>query len=148
MVTAVGMQTELINATQDLLELDYDAIEAYDAAINRLENQLYKDKMAEFKADHLRHVRELTAFLEDNEEEAPEGPSGKQWLTKGKVIIANLLGDNAILAAMRSNEVDTNTAYERMTQRDDLVPELVLIIKRGFEDEKRHKAWLEATLQA
>jgi hypothetical protein len=148
MVTAVGMQTELINATQDLLELDYDAIEAYDAAINRLENQLYKDKMAEFKADHLRHVRELTAFLEDNEEEAPEGPSGKQWLTKGKVIIANLLGDNAILAAMRSNEVDTNTAYERMTQRDDLVPELVLIIKRGFEDEKRHKAWLEATLQS
>ena len=37
----------------------------------------------------------------------------KALLTKGKVVIAGLMGDEAILQAMRTNEADTNTAYER-----------------------------------
>jgi hypothetical protein len=52
--------------------------------------------------------------------EPPTGPSvGKQWLTKGKVVLANLIGDGTILSAMLSNEVDTNTAYERINDRTD-----------------------------
>ena len=38
--------------------------------------------------------------------------SAKSYLTQGKVILANLIGDLTILRAMRSNEIDTNTAYE------------------------------------
>jgi hypothetical protein len=39
MVTRVGMQTEFIEAVKELIELDYDAIGAYEAAIIRLERQ-------------------------------------------------------------------------------------------------------------
>ena len=43
----------------------------------------------------------------------PKEGDMKALLTKGKVVIAGLMGDEAILQAMRTNEADTNTAYER-----------------------------------
>lgn len=148
MVTKVGLQANFVAALKDLLELDYDAIEAYEVAINRLENQEYKSKLTEFKKDHERHVSELTALLKKHNEDAPTGPSGKQWLTKGKVILADLAGDNAILVAMRSNEIDTNTAYERLNEFDDKWSDSVDILKRGLDDERKHKAWLESVLSS
>jgi hypothetical protein len=68
--------------------------------------------------------------------------SVKELLTKGKVIIANLVGDKAVLMAMASNEVDTNTAYERMNSREDKWVDAIDILKKGLADEKRHAAWL------
>ena len=45
--------------------------------------------------------------------EAPSEGDSKQMLTTGKVALASLMGDGAILAAMKTNEDDTVTAYER-----------------------------------
>jgi bacterioferritin (cytochrome b1) len=146
MVTKVGMQISFSSALQDLLALDYDAIEAYETAINKLENTNYKEKLTEFKADHERHIKEITTILGLHNEKIPTGPDAKQWLTKGKVILANLMGDEAILSAMKSNEGDTNTAYQRMNERDDIWEDAVEMLAKGWEDEKRHKAWLENIL--
>jgi rubrerythrin len=146
MVTIVGLQASFKNAVIDLIELEYDAVEAYEAAINRLENQNYKTKLQEFKADHDRHIKELSKLVEHHDETAPNGPSSKQWLTKGKVILANLISDEAVLRAMRSNEIDTNAAYDRLSDYDDIWPDAKDLIARAFADEKRHKAWLDATL--
>ena len=43
----------------------------------------------------------------------PKEGDMKPLLTKGKVVIAGLMGDEAIPRAMRTNEADTSTAYER-----------------------------------
>jgi hypothetical protein len=43
----------------------------------------------------------------------PKEGDMKSILTKGKVVMAGLIGDKAIFEAMRMNEADTNTAYER-----------------------------------
>lgn len=147
MVTKVGLQGDFASALKDLIELDFDAIEAYEAAINRLEKAEYKAKLTAFKGDHENHVRDVTQLLQQRQIEAPTGPCGKQWLTKGKVILANMMGDEAILGAMLSNEQDTNTAYERMNSHDDKWPESATILMRGLADEKKHKAWLEAVLK-
>ncbi len=63
MVTLVGMQANFEDALKDLIELDYDAVEAYDAAVNRLEDQELKEKLNIFKADHEWHIQELTNVL-------------------------------------------------------------------------------------
>lgn len=144
MVTLVGMQTNFEGALKDLIELDYDAVEAYETAVNRLETQELKEKLNIFKADHEWHIQELTSTLKKRNCLPPLGPSiGKQWLAKGKVVLANLMGDNTILRAMVSNEMDTNTAYERISLREDIWPEAKDIIRKGLDDEKRHKKWLE-----
>jgi bacterioferritin (cytochrome b1) len=147
MVTLVGIQEDFGDVLKNLVELDFDAIEAYETAINRLENKEYRDKLKTFKADHERHIRELSALLRQHDIEPPSGPSlGKQWLTKGKVILANLISDATILKAMLSNEIDTNTAYARVSIHDNIWPDSKEIINRGLKDEKKHKKWLESVL--
>lgn len=148
MATFVGQQDNIIDAIKSLMELDLDAIEAYEAAVNRLENGAYKAAMKEFKSDHERHVQELKQYLENNNEEAPTQADIKSLLTQGKVAIASLISDNAILKAMQSNEEDTNTAYERTFNRRDVSDELFDILKRGLEDEQRHYRWIDNTLQS
>lgn len=144
MVTMVGKQAEFSDAIKELIELDYDAVEAYEAAISRLENTVYKGKLSEFLNDHKRHIKEFTTLLKKHNTDAPNSPSaGKQWLTKGKVVLANLIGDDAILSAMLSNEEDTNTAYERMNERTDKWDDSKDILRRGLEDERQHKKWFE-----
>ena len=96
MTTLVGMQTNFTKALQDLVELDFDAIEAHDAALSRLENQTYKTKLEEFRQDHIRHTQDIQQLLKTHNAECPTGPDSKQWLTKGKVVLANLMGDKAI----------------------------------------------------
>ena len=147
MVTYVGNQENFTEALKALLELEYAAADAYETAVTRLESQEYKIKLESFKKDHERHIEEVSSLLRDHHHEIPEkSVVGKQLLTTGKVVIANLIGDNAILQAMVSNEIDTNTAYERMQNHEDKWPEAEDIIDRGLQDERMHKEWLEKTL--
>lgn len=148
MVTLVGTQIHFVDAVKELIELDYEAVEAYEAAINRLENSDYKAQLEKFKQDHQEHISKLSDALQQNNEAAPTGPSAKQYLTQGKVILANIFGDKAILMAMRSNETDTNTAYERMSTRNDIKEIFEPLIQQGLADEKRHKAWLEEAIRS
>jgi len=145
MVTMVGTQKSFVEAIQELVELDYDAIGAYEAATKNLDNLEYKKKLDEFKEDHRRHVTELSAFLVRCNEKVPSGPDNtKKLLTRGKVEVASLFGDQDILTAMLSNEEDTNTAYERMNSRvgESNDAEIAKIITAGLADEKKHREWL------
>ncbi len=149
MVTLVGMQDDFGSALKSLVELEYDAVEAYDAALNRLDNKEYKMSVASFMEDHMRHIKEVSELLKKHNEASPSGPSlAKQWITKGKVVLGNLVGDTAILMALRSNEIDTNTAYERLKIHEHIWSDAKEIVTRGLLDEHRHKKWLESVLDA
>ena len=130
-----------------LIELDYDAIEAYEEAIERLDNASYKQSLREFMQDHQRHTMNLAPFLKACGEEVPDGPDAMRFLTEGKVIIADLAGDKAILKAMNANEKTTNKAYEKALEVDDLDGELRQILLDNLNDEKRHKAWIERQIE-
>lgn len=147
MVTFVGSQNSFEDALKELVELEYGAIDAYETATEQLDNPRFKAKLNEFKSDHERHLQELTTLFKNNNVEVPQkGVLGKQLLTTGKVLMATIVGDNAILRAMLSNEKDTNTAYERMNDHDEQWPDAVAIIKKGLADERKHKAWIEEVL--
>ncbi len=148
MATTVGTQDRFMDALYQLCQLDFDTVEAYEAAINRLDNTEYSNQLAIFKADHEQHIRNITAILTKHNVKAPQGPGVKSLLADGKVVMANLFGDEAILKAMLTNEQDTNTAYERLNSRSDGWVDARDILRRGLEDERRHKAWIEATLAA
>ncbi len=143
MVTLVGRQENFSDAIKALVELDYDAIEAYEAAINRLKSENYKSQLEKFKKDHQRHIKKLNELLTEHGEDTINSPSSKQWLAKGKVVLGGLLDDTSILQAMRTNEEDTNVAYERVGSHKGKWEDANDILKDGLEDEKRHKKWLE-----
>jgi ferritin-like metal-binding protein YciE len=135
-----------VAALKDLIELDFDATEAYAAAIDRVESAEYRSKLSDFKKDHERHIEDLSKILETHSEKPPTAASIKRWLTEGKVVLGGFVGDHFILSAMRSNEVDTNAAYERLNAYEDKWPDAVEALAKGLADEKRHKEWFEATI--
>ncbi len=144
MVTLVGTQEDFLKALTELIELDYDAVEAYQAAIERIKDPLYKENLEEFQQDHKRHIQALSKLIVQHGDTPPNGPDMKQLLLKGKVIAASILGDKGILNAMKDNEIDTNTAYERLTHHKHKWTEVHGTLEDGLKDEKRHKAWLES----
>jgi uncharacterized protein (TIGR02284 family) len=145
MATRIGTESDPVKMLEHLMTLDYDAIDAYQAAIERLDNDEYASVLVQFKGDHERHVTELGPIVTQLGGEPPSGPGAKSFLTAGKVKLANLMGDEAILRAMKTNESDTNTAYEKALAKAPI--EAREVLQRGREDERRHLEWLVSTIE-
>lgn len=143
---SIGKESRLVDTLKHLIALDFDAISAYQAAIDRLENPKAIRALKEFMTDHWRHTQELTPLVHEYGEVAPTHADALMLLTKGKVLIGQLAGDRGILSAMRSNEGDTNDAYENACSRIDAPPHVLDVLQRALADERRHKSWIERTL--
>ena len=143
MATSKGTQGKLVGLLNSLIELDYDAIEAYKAAISRMDDMSDRSALAGFQQDHERHVVDLSTLVTAMNEVPKTHGDYKQVLTKGKVVIGGLVGDRVVLSAMKSNEDDTNTAYERAVAHEGLTEAVRLVLERNLGDECRHRAWIE-----
>jgi rubrerythrin len=87
-------------------------------------------------------VRELTELASAVGAQPYNQGDAKQLLTTGKVALASMMGDSAILQAMRSNEEDTVTAYERASSHVEATPQARAIFERAHADELRHREWM------
>lgn len=145
MVTMVGNEVSIERLVKDLLYLEHDAIAAYDSCIERLDDKQLSAQIATFKQDHLQHVQVLTEMARELGIEAPTEGDMKQMLTTGKIALADLMGDAAILKAMKTNEDDTVTAYERASRHEDAIPEAKAFFMKAHQDEERHRAWMSTT---
>lgn len=147
MTTLVGTQQDFASAVTSLLTLEYDTLEAYTMAIDKLENVDYMQKLREFSDDHDRYIRQLSMLLTLHKIEFTAGPDMKQWLTKGKVMLANLVNDKSILHAMLSNEIDTNKAYDNMLNRNDIWSDAVEFLMNAKDEETKHCEWFEENIK-
>ncbi|AZL16410.1 hypothetical protein [Rickettsiales endosymbiont of Stachyamoeba lipophora] len=103
--------------------------------------------MTEMQQAHHAHIQELAHVLKKHGENAPTSADNtKQWMTKGKLVLADLIGDNAILSAMQTNENDAKTAYSRLLERNDVWEDAKSVLKKGFEDETKYKQWFDKTV--
>ena len=149
MATTVGTSGDLNSLISDFVTLEHDAIAAYDTTIERLENPAFAEKVREFRADHQRHLTELTGLATRYGATLPQEGDAKQILTTGKVKLADLVGgDGAILKAMGTNENDTVSAYKRGAENEAIPLEDREIFRRAHADEERHKAWMDETARS
>lgn len=144
---ATEQDEEFVQDLISLIQLDYDAIEAYEAAINRLQTSQYKEKLTEFKEDHQSHIKNLSPFVKGVGHGAPTGPGMKSLLTQGKVVLANIVGEVGVLKAMKSNELETNKAYQKINDYRNIPSHLKDSLRKGYEDEKKHLNWIEKELE-
>lgn len=143
MVTTVGTETTFDKLVQNLLILEQDAIAAYDSTIEKLDDAGKKAKIVEFRGDHAGHVEELRRLAMSLGIEAPAEGDMKQYLTTGKVALASIIGDGAILKAMSTNEIETKMAYDHASKNAAASPEAQTFFRKAYEDESRHKAWMD-----
>ena len=147
MVTTIGTESDVGTLTRHLIMLDHDAIAAYETAIERLEDAGFKKALSSFRDDHARHTENLAPFLRQLGDDVPRSGDAKEMLTTGKVKMGSLVGDKAILQAMRTNEDDTNTAYARAAEHADATPEMKRVFEQNLADERRHCEWILETLE-
>ncbi len=135
----------LVAELNDLLKLDHDAVQAYTLAIRLLENADYKGQLEEFRADHQRHIDELTQLIRSRDGtplELPHLPSGVFKLAVQAIGAAG--GDRAVLLAFKANERQVRDKYRR-SARAVHPADVTFVLARGAEDEARHYSWsLEA----
>lgn len=134
-----------VHLLERLMALDYDADEAFDAAIARLADPRYQEQLSAFKADHRRRLRELEGVIRRLGGDPPEGPDLEGRLEHGRMAITQLGGDDAILKAMRKNVQHAHEAYEEALERAP--GEARDIVRRASEEEARHYEWLDSTVQ-
>lgn len=144
----IGREEKLVDALIHLMELDFDTISAYEAAVERIASPEIKRALQKFLLDHWRHVRELQPLIEELGGKQPRSVDLKSMLTTGRVLLGQLTGDAGILSAMLANEDDTNSAYERSAARADLPGRMRNVLCRGLQDERRHRLWIEDRVAA
>lgn len=147
MITEGRLPDHFAAALIDLLRLDYDMLAAYDVALQKLANPIYISSLKQFKEDHYRHILQINNLLLDHGIEPPSGPDFKQYVTKGRIYVSTLFGDDGIIAAMNSNENEANAAYQYINQYVDRWPEAVAILRHGLEDETVHRLWVKSIME-
>ena len=149
MATTIGTGGDMRSLIENFVHLERDALAAYDEAIARLEDPTHKSKVAEFRADHARHLTDLEGLASKHGAPVPTEGDMKQVLTTGKVKMADLVGgDGAILKAMSTNENDTISAYTSGSQNESVPMEDRPLFERARQDEERHKAYMDSAAQA
>jgi rubrerythrin len=132
---------------RSLAELDYDTVLAYETAIEKLDDADAKKQLAEFRDDHRRHIDDINLLLVDLDGKPLVEDDFKHVLLEGKVFIASILGDRAILKAMQSNEEETTKTYKAAVEIRGFAPEVTKLIENNYADERRHLAWVRAKLE-
>ena len=138
------MAKDIIGVLNELIQLDRNAIAAYDQAIEACEHAHVKNTLTGFKGDHERHVVDLSAQVT-----ALGGIPEKTRDLKGKLIegftAITSIGDQSALLAMRGNEELTNRKYAAAL-KEALPAEAQIIVERNHDDERRHLAWIKDSL--
>lgn len=132
----------IIVRLNDLIQLDRDAVQAYELALQRIDVPLVSERVAAFRDDHRRHVAELETLVRGMGGTPPApAPDMRGVVTGGLTALRSATGTKGALAAMQANEVPTNRAYEEAVDLD-LPPDLRALIERNRDDERRHLAYI------
>jgi|SRR5690554_3215056 len=136
---------EFIAKLQDLAALEFNTIETYEAAVERIENLDYRARLTEFLGQHERYLMALCEAIVQEGGTPPEGGDYKEFLTKGPVLIAGVGGDKPLLKALLLNELLTNKLYEKATQ--DVFPGYIqLTLKQILASVRHHRVWIESAI--
>jgi hypothetical protein len=137
---------EISDALTELVQLDTDAVLAYDRAIEAIGEGPIATELARFKLDHQRHILELSKALLDRNVRPPEAkPDLKGTILGSMTGLRARLGTEQALRAMRTNEQLTTSTYARTLAKP--FPEDILeIVRRNYADEGRHLAWIEKAI--
>jgi uncharacterized protein (TIGR02284 family) len=130
-----------------LVQLDIDAVHAYDQAIANIQDDEIRAMITKFRNDHQRHIEELSPEIRALGETPPEySPDFKGYLISGFTSLRSMTGMEGALKAMQANENFTNVKYHEAIKWQ-LIPPIMGIVERNFKDERLHLEYIENILE-
>lgn len=138
------MAKDVISELNGLIQMDLNAVCAYDQAIEACDHVEIKGKLGEFKRDHERHITDLSSQVSVLGGTPETGQDFKGKLIEGFTAITSH-SDHSALMAMRGNEELTNRRYA--SALEEALPEGVrVVVEQNYQDEQRHLAWIKDAL--
>lgn len=132
----------LVAELNDLLQLDHDALQAYNIAIENLEGENLRSTLLQFREDHERHVTELTRLIREHGGiplELAHLPTGPFKMAVQK--IGAMGGDREILLAFKANERQVLDKY-RAARAGSHPPDVSSVLELNAADEEKHYDWV------
>jgi rubrerythrin len=143
------MTTEITKVLNDLLQLDIDAVNAYDLALKHIDDRNVYKTIRGFRQDHLQHMSDLTKFIKKYDGIPIEySPDLKGYLIEGITILRSVTDTKGALNAMESNEKITTKNYNGALQENLEFPnDIKDLLLKNFMDENRHLEYITNTLK-
>lgn len=138
---------DLVAELNDLLQLDHDAIAAYELAIRELDSPHLSGDLVRHLADHRRHIAELGSHIEDLgglKMPMPHASGVFKLAVQAAVAAAS---DRTVLLAFKANELQSRDKYARAAAKE-FPPAIADTVRRAADDERRHYDWAVHSLEA
>ena len=138
---------ELIQKLSDLVQLDIDAVHAYDQAIKNIEMPAIRTQLTRYRDDHHVHITQLSPEILALGGTPPEySPDFKGFLITGFTALRSATGTEGALKAMQTNEKLTNKNYREATEWP-VSGSLKAMLDKYLGDEKIHLEYIETALK-
>ncbi|MBW3571569.1 MAG: ferritin-like domain-containing protein [Gemmatimonadetes bacterium] len=138
---------EILEGLNDLLQLDHDAIGAYQIAMEKLHDRDHADQIAGFRRDHERHIRELNELIAELGGTPKNHPHATGPFKLALQSLGGLAGDKGVLMAFRTNELQVRSKYDSYASKANHWPTHIKRIIDGCAlDEERHYRWVSDVL--
>jgi rubrerythrin len=147
MGTAPPATAEILEGLNDLLQLDHDAVGAYEIAMEKLQDRDHADQIAGFRRDHERHIRELNELIAELGGTPRNQPHATGPFKLALQSLGGLAGDRGTLMAFRTNELQVRAKYDSYAAKANAWPTNIKRIIDGCAlDEERHYRWVSEVL--
>jgi len=141
-------EKNLIEALSNLVQLDIDAVHAYDQALKEIDDAIIKDRLQTFQNDHRNHISGLSKQIEELGGQPPEYSQDiKGYVIEAFTAIRSFTGLKGALKAIKTTEEITNRYYgEVVSWKAPSAAKEVL--QTYFSEEKVHLDYITSNLQA
>jgi uncharacterized protein (TIGR02284 family) len=134
---------QLVERLNDLIQLDVDAVEAYDHAIKHMEYEDIRRRFLDFRDDHRSHIRNLTEMVQHlGGKPIKSSPDLKGYLIEGFTALMSVTGSIGAMEAMKANEILTTKKYSEAAALD-LPEEVKKLMMTHYSQELRHLEYIE-----
>ncbi len=140
------MDESTFKKLNSLIQLDVDAVGAYDRAIGHIDDAEMAGRMRMFRGDHERHIDDLSQLVSTYGGEPPKRSADvKGVLIEGFTALRRVSGTEGALKAMETNEKMTTGKY-RDAQNWSVPPEVKAVLEGNLDDEVRHLEYIQSHL--
>ncbi|HET7275538.1 MAG TPA: ferritin-like domain-containing protein [Longimicrobiaceae bacterium] len=140
---------EVLEGLNDLLQLDHDAVGAYEIAIAKLDNREYASQIRGYKRDHERHIKNLNEMIVSLGGTPKNEPHGTGPLKQALQGLGAVAGDKGVLVAWRANELQVRTRYDRYAaEANSWPPAVKRLVDENALDEEGHYRWVAELLES
>jgi uncharacterized protein (TIGR02284 family) len=139
---------ELIETMSKLVQLDIDAVKAYDQAVKEIEDPVIRDRLLKFQEEHRNHIEGLTGQIVYLGGQAPDQSMDfKGYVIEAFTAVQSFTGLKGALAAIKTTEEITNRHYGEVVSWE--APSAVKdLLRTYFSEEKIHLEYITSNLQA